>query len=91
MKNDNPFVTQEGKAWLKSILSRESVTVLFEKLDGTTREMHCTLLHERIPDESKPKNSGKAQNDEVLAVFDLQKQAWRSFRYDSVKEIRFLA
>ena len=35
------------------------------------------------------KNSGKTKSDEALAVFDLEKQSWRSFRFDSVKEINF--
>ena len=31
----------------------------------------------------------KTKSDEALAVFDLEKQSWRSFRFDSVKEINF--
>ena len=89
VKKMNDIATPEGKEWLRSMLRSEIVTVTFEKLDGTTRKMRCTLIENKIPDESKPKNSGKAQNDESIAVFDLEKQGWRSFRFDSVRQIEF--
>lgn len=89
VKKMNDIATPEGKEWLRSMLRSEIVTVTFEKLDGTTRKMRCTLIENKIPDESKPKNSGKAQSDESIAVFDLEKQGWRSFRFDSVRQIEF--
>ena len=89
MKKISEIATPEGKEWIRGMLRNEIVTVTFEKLDGTTREMRCTLIESKIPDEMKPKNSGKAQSDESIAVFDLEKQAWRSFRYDSVRRIEF--
>ena len=33
------------------------------------------------------KNSGRHVNDEVLNVYDLEKDDWRSFRIDSVHTI----
>ena len=51
--------------------------------------MLCTLAEKRIPSEKMPKNSGKAKSEQSLAVFDLEKQDWRSFRFDSVKNIEF--
>lgn len=89
MKKVSEFATPEGKEWLRSALRTEIMTVTFEKLDGTTREMRCTLIESKIPDASKPKNSGKAQSDDSIAVFDLEKQGWRSFRFDSVRRIQF--
>ena len=88
-KKVSEIATPEGKEWLKSMLRSEIITVTFEKLDGTTREMRCTLIESKIPDESKPKNSGKSQSDDAIAVFDLEKQGWRSFRFDSVRRIEF--
>jgi hypothetical protein len=89
MKKDSQINTPEGREWLRDMLRVGEMTVTFEKLDGTTREMRCTLLESEIPEEMKPKNSGKAQSEESIAVFDLEKQAWRSFRYDSVRQIQF--
>ncbi len=81
--------TPEGREWLRDMLRLGEMTVTFEKLDGTTREMRCTLLESEIPEEKRPKNSGKTQSDESIAVFDVEKQDWRSFRYDSVRRIEF--
>jgi hypothetical protein len=65
------------------------VTITFTKKDETERVMVCTLKEEKIPSEKSPKNTGKSQSDDAIAVFDLEKQDWRSFRFDSVKKIEF--
>jgi len=83
------FATPEGKEWIQGLLRTEIVTVTFEKVDGSTRELHCTLIESKIPDEMKPKNSGKSKSSEVIAVFDVENHGWRSFRYDSVRRIEF--
>jgi hypothetical protein len=81
--------TSEGKKWLRSVLRTEIVNVTFVKKDGSERKMRCTLLESKIPDEKQPKNSGKSQSDDSVAVFDLEKQDWRSFRFDSVSRVEF--
>jgi WYL_2, Sm-like SH3 beta-barrel fold len=89
VKKDSQINTPEGREWLRGMLRVGEMTVTFEKLDGTTRKMLCTLAESEIPEEKRPKNSGKAQSDESIAVFDVEKQDWRSFRYDSVRQIQF--
>ena len=79
----------EGKNWLKGVLLFGLVTVTFTKKDGSEREMVCTLSEDRIPPEKLPKGSGKAKSDESLAVFDVEKEEWRSFRWDSIVTIGF--
>jgi hypothetical protein len=81
--------TKEGRDWLKSVLQEREVTIFFIKKDGTERELRCTLAENKIPQEKLPKNSGKSKSDDSLAVFDVEKDAWRSFRWDSVKKIDF--
>lgn len=83
------FATQKEKDWLKGVLREGIVTVDFVKKDGTARTMKCTLSENQIPVENVPKGIGKAQNDEVLAVFDVEANGWRSFRYDSLTKISF--
>jgi hypothetical protein len=86
----NPiFKTKKEKDWLKAILSESEVEVTFVKKDGTERKMLCTLSENKIPSEKAPKNVGKTKNDEVLAVFDIENDGWRSFRWDSIKTIQF--
>ena len=77
------------KKWLRGVLKMHETTVVFVKKDGTERKMRCTLNEESIPSEFAPKNTGKAKSDDAIAVFDLEKEDWRSFRWDSVKEIKF--
>jgi hypothetical protein len=77
------------KNWLKSILREQNMTIEFEKKDGTLRKLFCTLSENKIPAEKMPKGTGKAKSDEVLAVFDVEKDDWRSFRWDSIKRIEF--
>jgi hypothetical protein len=81
--------TSEGREWLKGLLRSEKVRVTFTKKDGTDREMLCTLMSDKIPSEKAPKNTGKSGSDDAIAVFDLDKTEWRSFRWDSVKKIEF--
>jgi hypothetical protein len=81
--------TPEGREWLRGLLRDEKVTITFTKKDETERVMVCTLKEEKIPSEKSPKNTGKSQSDDAIAVFDLEKQDWRSFRFDSVKKIEF--
>jgi uncharacterized phage-like protein YoqJ len=77
------------KNWLKSILRDLDVTIEFVKKDGSLRKMICTLSESKIPVEKAPKNTGKTKTDEVLAVFDVENEGWRSFRWDSIKTIEF--
>jgi hypothetical protein len=69
--------------YLKSLLQEGVVSVLFKKKDGTERRMTCTLSSQFLPHKEetlKPRHS----NPDVLAVWDMEKEDWRSFRYDSV-------
>lgn len=82
---------KQFKNWLKGVMQTEIVNLTFRKTDGTLRNMKCTLLPKYLPEavvpvEDKPK---RKTSEEALAVFDLEKNEWRSFRYDSVTEIKF--
>ena len=91
MQNEkNPiFISQQEKDWLRVLLTEREVSVIFEKKDGSERKMICTLSENLISSEKLPKGTGKPKNDEVLAVFDLENNGWRSFRWDSIKQINF--
>ena len=81
--------TKEGREWVQSLLKSQEVKISFTKKDGTERKMLCTLVENKIPNEKLPKNSGKSKSNDALAVFDIEKDAWRSFRWDSVTKIEF--
>lgn len=71
---------------LKESLSNSIVTVVFTKKDGTERTMKCTTMESIIPVKYHPKNTGRAKNDQVQNVFDVELNEWRSFRLDSLKQ-----
>ena len=77
---------KKGRKWLISLLEERPIEIVFTKKDGTERTMKCTLMEDYLPETV---GSEKAKNDEVLAVYDLEKEGWRSFRWDSIKEIHF--
>ena len=72
---------------LKDQLRNENLFVTFTKKDGQERKMLCTLLQDRIPASSKTETTSRAVPASSLAVYDLEKQAWRSFRWDSIKGV----
>ena len=90
------------KKWLKSHLAFGSVTVTFTKRDGTERVMECTTATSLVPvdlteevhytntdnpvDFPTPKKEKKV-NEDVCPVYDLESKAWKSFRWDSIKQV----
>lgn len=75
---------------IKDILTKNVATVTFIKNDGTSREMFCTLRPDMIPNllEEDTEKKARKQNLDVLPVWDVEKNAWRSFRIDSVEFIK---
>ena len=84
---NNAFDTKYGRKWLTDLLKTDLATIVFQKKDGTMREMHCTLMEQKIPAEKAPTGKGKKQSEDALAVFDIEKQEWRSFRFDSISRV----
>lgn len=60
--------------------------VTFTKADGTERVMNCTLEHDVISEQfgESEKIDPDAKPSSTLRVWDLDKEAWRSFRIESV-------
>ena len=77
---------KKSRKWLIGLLESEIVEITFIKKDGTDRVMKCTLQEDYLPETV---GSDKERNNEVLAVFDIENEGWRSFRWDSVKQISF--
>ena len=77
---------KKGRKWLIGLLEERPVEIVFTKKDGTERTMKCTLMEDYLPETV---GSEKTKSDEVLAVYDLEKEGWRSFRWDSIKQVNF--
>ena len=73
----------------------EEVTITFTTADGTDRTMLCTKQFSKIPQEFHPKTDKVVKLDEngntietdLISVWDLEKQGWRSFNFSKVKAI----
>ena len=75
---------------LRHYLHKGVVKVIFTKKDGTERTMMATLNEELIPEDKKPKGTGKKKdNGETVAVYDVEADGWRSFNIDSIKEVDY--
>ena len=80
------------KKWLRSHLKYGPVTVTFTKKDGSERIMKCTtnptyiMFKEPASVESKRE---KKINEDVMPVYDIEAGHWKSFRWDSIKQVTF--
>lgn len=75
---------------LKNNLRAKIGTVTFTKANGDERVMRCTLREEVLPAQTDIEEAvQKKGSTDSLAVWDLEKNAWRSFRYDTVISVTF--
>ena len=71
---------------LKVLTSTGRAEITFVKKDGTDRTMICTTKTSSIPEEKQPVGESTLQeNTDILRVYDIENEGWRSFRIDSVK------
>lgn len=74
-----------SKQDLREALQSGIATVVFTKADGSERTLNCTLKQNIIPVVEKSDSAPtKAENPDVLAVWDIENSGWRSFRLDSI-------
>lgn len=82
---------QEWREGLKKNLKKGEAVIEFTKLNGQHRVMRCTLQENIIPTYSEKGTPTKPPSGDVLAVWDVEKTQWRSFRYDRITSVRFIA
>lgn len=79
---------EEEKKSFRDFLNRELrrgvVEVFFIKKDGTERKMKCTLQEGIVVPYEKKTDKVKEPSTDICPVFDVEKQEWRSFKYESV-------
>lgn len=75
------------KERIEHVLRQGECAVVFTKQNGEERQMVCTLSPDYLP---APSVDGfrqrKVPNDDVVVVWDVQAEGWRSFRIDSIIE-----
>jgi len=63
------------------------VNIKFTKVDGTERDMKCTLIDSIVVPHEKKTEREKKINEDIISVWDVEKNGWRSFRYDAIISI----
>ena len=74
---------------IKQLLLKNVAAVTFTKANGDTRVLNCTLQASIVPQPEVKETSTVTRpvNEQVLAVWDVDNTAWRSFRIDSVTSV----
>lgn len=90
--SDNKLKAEWDKEAIVNKLREDICEVSFTKVNGEQRVMRCTLKPSLIPvfesaETNVPKKT-KKENPEVLAVFDVNADGWRSFKWDLLKEFK---
>jgi hypothetical protein len=74
--------------WIVSHLQAGPVTVTFNKKDGAERVMTCSLQPELLPPiPVKESTTTKKENNNIISVYDLEAQGWRSFIVKNVTNV----
>jgi len=89
-----PYDSYDSYDYLKLLLSTKLLRIIFTKKDGTDRDMLCTLrediLREHLPEYDETKiieTQERMIATGTIPVWDIEKEAWRSFRLDSIISI----
>lgn len=83
---------EQFKTWVQGLLHDsviQNLRITFTKADGSDREMRCTLVESAIPSDKVPKGTGRETATTTQRVFDTDKGEWRSFKWESVKQVSF--
>lgn len=72
---------------IMEFLKANVAEVRFTKSDGTERIMKCTLREDLVVPYVKKTERVKVANTDVVPVFDVEKNEWRSFKVDTVQSI----
>ena len=76
-----------SRSTLNHMLHSGIVNVKFTKTDGSERDMRCTLVDNMVKTHEKKTDREKKINENIISVWDVDKEGWRSFRYDSIISI----
>ena len=79
----------DWSAEVEKLLKSGNAKFTFQKVDGSLRDMFCTLNPNALPKEYNSELASQSKPG-TLTVWDIEKDAWRSMRYDSIIQFKFL-
>jgi len=74
------------RSTLATMLTESVQTITFNKVNGDQRVMNCTLMSKYLPPTTNAEPSKKV-NEEVLSVWDVDAQGYRSFRMNNITNV----
>ena len=79
----------EWRQSVEGLLQQGNGKFTFQKVDGSVRDMYCTLQPTVLPEtvNTELKNNAKPG---ILTIWDIEKEGWRSMRYENVIRFKFL-
>lgn len=85
----------EWREDVSNMLKRRVARVIFKKANGEIRTMDCTLMESMLAVDAKIEGRigstlPRKPNPDVLSVWDIEKDDWRSFRWDRVCSVKYL-
>ena len=86
----NTSTTAENKAGLQALLRQGVATVKFTKKDGTERVMKCTLQEGVAIPHEKTTDRVKEPREDILPVWDIEANAWRSITIPNIMTVEFI-
>jgi hypothetical protein len=70
-------------------LHQGTVNLQFKKVNGDLRNMVATLKSDLIPEKDIPEEGKERKsNENIVVLYDLQVEGWRSFRIENLVEYR---
>lgn len=77
-----------GHMLLVDAMRRGEVNIKFTKLNGDVRYLRGTTNLNYVPEEDQPRffRQTHSPDDDVMTIYDLDKQDWRSFHFSSLIE-----
>jgi hypothetical protein len=91
IKRGNTMYLAVDRAQLISDLKQNVAEIQFEKVDGSKRTMICTLQSRYLPEKDRKQINEVANregNADIVTVWDLQANDWRSFRLDWIYSVQ---
>jgi hypothetical protein len=65
-------------------LREKNCRVIFKKVNGEERDMQCTLINDVLPLRVNDPKKERPVNENTIVAFDINKEAYRSFRVENV-------
>jgi len=78
-------INKQIKIILTEILKQTTLEITFTKVNGENRTMRCTLQSKYL---TETHGTTTQKPDDLLAVFDNDKEQWRSMKIESITNIK---